>query len=192
MIQNQLAEKIERAISAAQAAGVLPAFEWDHAVPISRPRSPEQGDFATPVAMKLAGPARRAPHEVAQAIIAHLERDEVLDSAVVAGPGFINLRLDPLWLSGQVDKILQGGPAYANLDVGKGVRTQVEFISANPTGPLTVGHARNAILGDTLATLLEAAGYDVTREYYFNNAGLQMEALGETLQIRYLELLGDE
>ncbi len=191
MIQNELSEIIQRAVSAAQAAGLLPSFEWDGEVTIERPRNAEHGDFATPIAMKLAKPARRSPREVAQAIAAHLETGELLAAADIAGPGFINLRLNPHWLAEQVNLILQQGHAFADLALGQGIRTQVEFVSANPTGPLTVGHARNAVLGDTLATLLQAAGYEVTREYYFNNAGLQMESLGETLQIRYRELLGE-
>ncbi|MDQ4076772.1 MAG: arginine--tRNA ligase, partial [Chloroflexota bacterium] len=192
MIQSQLAEKIEQAIDRAQQSDALPQFQWDGEVPLERPRNPEHGDFATPVAMKLAKVARRSPRDVAQAIVDHLAIGELVTSAEIAGPGFINLRMNPNWLAEQVNVILEKGRSYANLDIGEGLRTQVEFVSANPTGPLTVGHARNAVLGDTLATLLEAAGYDVTREYYFNNAGLQMEALGETLKIRYLELLGEE
>lgn len=191
MIQDQLAEQIQLAVAAAQSAGALPAFEWDQDVAIDRPRNPEHGDFATPVALKLQKLAGARPRDVAEAIVAHLPINGLIHAAEIAGPGFINLRLNPTWLTSQVDAVLHDGAAYANLDVGRGVRTQVEFVSANPTGPLTVGHARGAILGDTLATLLGAAGYEVTREYYFNNAGLQMENLGESLQIRYGELLGE-
>jgi arginyl-tRNA synthetase len=191
MVQQELAEQIRQAIAAAQEAGALPAFEWDNEVIIERPRKAEHGDFATPVALKLAKPSGSKPRDVAERIAAHLETGALIASAEIAGPGFINLRLHPDWLTGQVDAILEQGSGFAELAVGEGVRTQVEFVSANPTGPLTVGHARGAVLGDTLASLLEAAGYEVTREYYFNNAGLQMESLGETLQIRYLELLGD-
>ncbi len=192
MIQEQLAAKIQAAIQQAQQVGALPPFEWDGEVPLDRPRNAEHGDFATPVALKLAKPAKRAPRDVAQAIVAHLQLGELITSAEIAGAGFINLRMNPHWLAEQVNLILEQGSPYANLDIGAGIKTQVEFVSANPTGPLTVGHARNAVLGDTLSTLLAAAGYDVTREYYFNNAGLQMQSLGETLQIRYLELLGEE
>lgn len=123
--------------------------------------------------------------------MAHLPAQGVVARAEVAGPGFVNLWIDPTWFAAQVDGILDAGAAYANLELGAGQTLQVEFVSANPTGPLTVGHARGAVLGDTLARLMEAAGYEVTREYYFNNAGLQMEALGESLRIRYLALLGE-
>ncbi|HEX8684248.1 MAG TPA: arginine--tRNA ligase [Ardenticatenaceae bacterium] len=192
MIQDQLAAHIQQAIAAAQSAGALPAFDWDNEVVMDRPRNAEHGDFATPVALKLQKLAGTKPRAVAEAIVAHLPTGDLIHAAEIAGPGFINLRLNPAWLTSQLDTILQAGPAYADLDIGQGRKTQVEFVSANPTGPLTVGHARGAILGDTLATLLQAAGYEVVREYYFNNAGLQMENLGESLQIRYLQLLGIE
>src|SRR5690606_15211974 len=116
----------------------------------------------------------------------------LLAAAEIAGPGFINLRLDPDWLTRQVDAVLATGASYADLDLGRGKRAQVEFVSANPTGPLTVGHGRGAVIGDTLGNILEAGGFEVTREYYFNDGGLQMKNLAESVRVRARQLLGEE
>jgi arginyl-tRNA synthetase len=110
----------------------------------------------------------------------------------IAGPGFVNVSLDKGWLARQVDRVLERGASYADLNLGEGRRAQVEFVSANPTGPLSVGHGRNAVIGDTLANVLEAAGWDVTREYYYNDGGRQMEVLGESVKLRLRELLGED
>jgi arginyl-tRNA synthetase len=112
-------------------------------------------------------------------------------SAEIAGPGYVNFRLRPDWLARQVDRVLAAGPRYADQELGAGRRAQVEFISANPTGPLTVGHARNAVLGDTLANVLAATGWRVTREYYFNDGGLQMKNLAESARLRARQELGE-
>jgi len=132
------------------------------------------------------------PRELAQRIVERLEIDTTLvDRIDVAGPGFINFRFTPVWYLRRLDTILERGASFGRLDAGKKTKTQVEFVSANPTGPLTVGHGRGAVFGDTVARLLEWTGYDVTREYYFNNAGRQMRILGDSVRLRYLELLGD-
>ena len=134
--------------------------------------------------------ARKAPLQIAQTLVEHMPSHEAIGQVDVAPPGFINFTLSDAWLARQVDTILDEGSHFGSLSVGHGRKTQVEFVSANPTGPLTVGRTWGAVLGDAIANLLEAAGYDVSREYYFNNAGRQMRLLGESVRARYLELLG--
>jgi arginyl-tRNA synthetase len=131
-----------------------------------------------------------APPKIAQAIVRHLPTADYLGQATVAGPGFVNLTLAPAWIAAQVDVIRAAGMAWGGLDMGHGQSAQVEFVSANPTGPLHIGRTWGAVLGDSIARLLEAAGYQVTREYYFNNAGRQMQILGQSVQARYRELIG--
>jgi arginyl-tRNA synthetase len=183
MTRNTIQKLITNTLIAAQAAGSVPATELPEVV-VEQPQRPEHGDFATPIALTLAKPMRRAPREVAQAIVAHLPASEMIAAVEIAGPGYINLRLRPDWLARQIDRMLSEGPRYADQDLGAARRAQVEFISANPTGPLTVGHARNAVLGDTLANILAATGWQVTREYYFNDGGLQMKNLAESVRLR--------
>lgn len=157
------------------------------------PRHDGQGDFATNFAMVLAGKEKRNPREIAGQLVELLNRDEgLLDKVEIAGPGFVNLFLKPSVWSTVLAPINEQGRAFGLSDIGKGKKVMVEFVSANPTGPLSVGHGRNAILGDTVARLLKAAGHDVTREYYFNNAGRQMRVLADSLKARYLEKLGLE
>jgi arginyl-tRNA synthetase len=164
MVQKVLQTLILTALRAAQASGTLPPVELPEIV-VEQPQRPEHGDFATPAALSLAKPMRRAPREIAQAIVDHLPASELVAAVEVAGPGYVNLRLRSDWLAAQVDRVLSDGACYADQVLGAGRRAQVEFISANPTGPLTVGHARNAVLGDTLANVLAATGWQVTREY---------------------------
>jgi arginyl-tRNA synthetase len=161
------------------------------------PRDPSHGDLATNVAMQLARPFRRPPRAIADALAASLNRRIESDSELarslasveVAGPGFLNFRFASAHLADGVAEILRAGPRFGRTDSGAGRRAIVEYVSANPTGPLTVGHGRNAVLGDTLANLLEWTGWAVTREYYFNNAGRQMRILGESVKARAAELL---
>jgi len=157
------------------------------------PNQANFGDLSTNVALSVAKGLKRNPREVAQEIIDNITLDKnVLEKIEIAGPGFINFFFNPEYLA-QIIKIIHA----QETEFGKskkylGVRANVEFISANPTGPLTVGHGRNAVVGDTVANLLEAVGYDVDREYYFNNAGRQMRVLGDSVRYRYLELLGEK
>lgn len=158
---------------------------------IEEPNQPEHGDASTNVAMMLAKPLKNNPRAIAQQIVDGLEYDEKKISAVeIAGPGFINFRFAEDYLFDELGEILGTGSEYGKTDAYKGKKVLVEFVSANPTGPLTVGHGRNAVLGDTVSRLLEWTGADVEREYYFNDAGRQMRVLGESVQARYLELLG--
>ncbi len=192
MIQlpKEHAKLIEDAIKAAQAAGDLPEFDIPE-IPIEAPKKPEHGDYACPIALRLAKDAKMKPPQIAQAIEKHLQPAEFVGAVELAGP-FINFRLDETWLKGQVEVIIAEGDDLFKLDIGAGKTAQVEFVSANPTGPLHIGRSRGAIVGDATARVLEAAGYAVQREYYFNNAGVQMQNLGKSLKFRYMEKLGRE
>ncbi len=160
---------------------------------VETPRHDGQGDFATNFAMVLAGKEKRNPREIAGQLVALLEADDtLLDKVEIAGPGFVNLFLKPAVWSTVLAPIDEQRQQFGLTNIGNSKKVMVEFVSANPTGPLSVGHARNGILGDTIARLLDATGFDVTREYYFNDAGRQMRVLGGSLQARYLELLGEE
>ena len=157
-----------------------------------KPRVAEHGDLTSNVALILAKQFGKNPRQFAQDIVSHLGVDKTLVDAVeVAGPGFINFRFSDKFYVQQLPDILEKGSSYGKIDLGKGKKTNVEFVSANPTGPLTVGHGRNAVYGDTVANLLEWTNHNVTREYYFNNAGRQMRVLGDSVRLRYLELLSN-
>ncbi|MDA0378128.1 MAG: arginine--tRNA ligase [Bacteroidetes bacterium] len=165
--------------------GFTPEFE--------QPANPEHGDLSCNAAMQLARHFRKAPRQIADELAGHL-RSQPLDASriaavEVAGPGFLNFRFADAHLADSLATILAAGDGWGRTTSGAGQRAMVEFVSANPTGPLTVGHGRNAVLGDTIATLLDWAGYDVTREYYFNDAGRQMRVLGESVRARYLSLV---
>lgn len=187
-IPQDLARQVERAIRSAQEAGALPAFDIPP-IKVTRSDRPEYGDYATPAAMQLAKPARMKPDHIAEAILAHFPPTEYV-AAVDRVGGFMNFRLAEAWLQRQVDLILEQGESFAQMDDFAGKRAQVECVSANPTGPITVGRVRGGVMGDTLARLLRAMGYRVEMEYYFNNAGRQMRKLGESLKARYRERLG--
>lgn len=182
------AKLIEQAIQAAQAAGDLPAFE-SPAIEISTPKRADQGDYASNIAMKITRLVNQPAPAVANTIVKHLPQADFVESVVVAG-AFINFTLSKTFVEQQIEAIIAEGDALFTLEIGKGKRAQVEFVSANPTGPLTVGRSRGGIVGDAMARVLEAAGYNVEREYYFNNAGNQMVMLGNSLKIRYLQALG--
>jgi arginyl-tRNA synthetase len=180
----------EAAASAASGLGLDPS-----AIPeaeLERPRQKEHGDWATNLALVLAPKAGKPPRAVAEAIVAAFPQTNVVEGLEVAGPGFINIRLRPVWLHDVLRDILQRGPAYGRRETPRGKRVQVEFVSANPTGPLHVGHARNTVLGDAIASILEADGYEVEREYYWNDTGTQMDLLGESVEARYLTRFGVE
>lgn len=191
MLTNiQIAALITTALTDAQHAGDLPAFEIP-AVVVERPKDANHGDYATPTAMGLAKLARMAPLKIAQAIAKHLPKADYLGHVEVAPPGFINIRLADAWLSQQVETILSQADKFGHLSIGQRKKVQVEYISANPTGPLTVGSGRNAVLGDTIANVLDTAGYTVQREYYINDVGAQVAHLGDALYARYKQALGE-
>jgi len=162
------------------------------AVPIvlERPKSLQHGDYASSLAMQLAKPMKRNPREIAQALAAALPASPYLDKAEVAGAGFVNLYLKPAAKQRVVRAVLENERAFGRVNLGRGRKVQVEFVSANPTGPLHVGHGRGAAYGASLSSLLEAAGYAVSREYYVNDAGRQMDILALSVWLRYLEISG--
>lgn len=178
------------AIEAEIAAGGLPSDLKLDAITAEPPRDAAHGDVSTNAAMVLAKPAKMKPRDIAEKLVARLATVDDITAAEIAGPGFINLRLaTPLWL-GVVRHVLEQGVAFGASTMGGGQKVNVEYVSANPTGPLHVGHARGAVFGDALAALLAKAGYDVTKEYYINDAGAQVDALARALHFRYLEVLG--
>lgn len=158
-----------------------------------RPKAEAHGDISVNLAMLLAKSLKQNPRQIAQEIVNALSLDSrQIEKVEIAGPGFINFFLAEEGLQARVPEILQGGENYGRFTVGEARPAMVEFVSANPTGPLTVGHGRGAVVGDTVANLLEWLGYRVTREYYFNDAGRQMRVLGDSVRLRYLELLGEK
>jgi arginyl-tRNA synthetase len=191
MIRDDLAGMIESAAQAAMAAGELPQVVLPELV-IERPAKREHGDYATNLPMRLARAARANPIEIAKSIAARIPLAGGISAAEVAPPGFINFRLSEPWLAAQVGAIVDAGASFGNVALGNGQRVQVEFVSANPTGPLTAGNGRGAAIGSVLASVLEAAGYAVEREYLVNDAGTQTEVFGRTLVARYQQLLGKD
>ncbi|MBI4238496.1 MAG: arginine--tRNA ligase [Deltaproteobacteria bacterium] len=163
----------------------VPAFE------LETPKQAAHGDFATNLAMVLARTLRQPPRQVAETLIKHLPPDAAIAQAVVAGPGFINCTLAPDWLFAQLAHVVQAGPRFGTSPTHAGERCLVEFVSANPTGPLHVGHGRGAIYGDVLGNVLRAVGYDVIKEYYLNDTGVQIRTLGRSVWLRLRELQGE-
>ena len=189
LIRDQLAALIRDAIRDAQGAGDLPAFDVPR-IEITRPKIAAHGDYSTSAALALAKAAGVAPPRIAQHIVDHLPIHPAVGKVEIAMPGYVNFTLSEAWLAQQTQVILDGGPDWANLDVGQGKRVQVEHGSANPTGPLHFGTARNFVVGDTIANILEAAAYEVQREYYVNDAGSQVRKFGESIYARYAQALG--
>jgi arginyl-tRNA synthetase len=187
VIEERLAALVREALEASAPAlglqGDLPEVE------ISVPKAKEHGDFATNVALALAGRVGRPPREVAEALVAHLPAAPFVERVEVAGVGFLNFFVTDDWLHEALREAARLGPAYGRAEpLGRSV--QVEFVSANPTGPLHIGHARNAVIGDAIASVMEAAGWRVEREYYFNDAGRQMDLFGASVEARYLQRFG--
>ncbi|NBR34963.1 MAG: arginine--tRNA ligase [Rhodobacteraceae bacterium] len=173
-------------------AGDLPSGLDFANVTVEPPRDPLHGDMATNAAMVLAKPAGAKPRDIAEKLAALLVADARVTTAEVAGPGFLNMRLDAVVWQGVIGATLAAGTDYGRSDMGAGKRVNVEYVSANPTGPLHVGHTRGAVFGDALASLLAYAGYDVTREYYINDGGAQVDVLARSVYLRYLEAHGQE
>ena len=177
------------ALGAMAAEGALPEGLDHGAVTVEPPRDAAHGDMATNAAMVLSRPAGMRPRELAEALAGRLAADGRIEAAEVAGPGFLNLRLSDAAWQGVVAAALEDG--FGRSAMGGGARVNVEYVSTNPTGPLHVGHARGAVFGDALAALLEFAGHEVTREYYVNDGGAQVDALARSVYLRYLEALGE-
>ena len=189
LIRENIAHLVRQALTDAQTADALPSVAVDE-VAIERPQNPEHGDFASSLPLKLARPMRMNPLQIAERIAERIPADGLLQSASAARPGFINFALSQAWLQRQVDAIRQAGDAFGSIDAGGGQRVQIEFVSANPVGPLHIAHARGGVIGSALANALQAAGYDVTREYYFNDAGAQIGHFSRTLLARYKQQCG--
>jgi arginyl-tRNA synthetase len=189
LIRTEIAQLIEKAVKKAQKKGDLPKFDIP-AITLERPKNPDHGDYATPLALGLARYARMAPVKIAEQIVRRMEQPDYLAEATIAHPGFINIRLSEAWLAQKVETILAEADDFGRVNQGHDKRVQIEFISANPTGPLTIGSGRNAVLGDTLANVLQAAGYNVAREYYVNDVGTQVDNLGKAMYARYAQALG--
>ncbi|UYN93922.1 MAG: arginine--tRNA ligase [Enhydrobacter sp.] len=183
--------EIEAALRSMQAAGELPAALDFSAITAEPPRDPAHGDIATNAAMVLAKAAGKKPRDIAGPLLARLETNADVVDGSVAGPGFINLRLSDSFWRERLRDCLKAGIAYGDSTLGAGRKVNVEYVSANPTGPLHVAHARGAVVGDALANLLAKAGYDVTKEYYINDAGAQVDTLGRSTYLRYKEALGE-
>lgn len=190
-IKSKLTELVAQGLYIAQRDGELPNHGPDEIL-VERPHNSEHGDFSSSLALKLARPLRLAPMVIAQKIADQIPKSDAIEQVSVIDPGFINIHLKSAWLAAQVDEVLDQGDEFGNINVGVGKRVQVEFVSVNPTGPLHVGHARGAVLGSALAALLEAAGYDVEREYYINDAGSQMDRFNQSLYARYSQAIGKE
>ncbi|WP_028029516.1 arginine--tRNA ligase [Gemmobacter nectariphilus] len=178
------------ALDTLEAEGTLPAGLDRGNIAVEPPRDPAHGDMATNAAMVLAKPAGKAPRVIADALAARLAADPRIASAEVAGPGFLNLRLAPAVWQAQIAAILRADGDYGRSAIGQGRKVNVEFVSANPTGPMHVGHVRGAVVGDALSNLLAFAGWDVTREYYINDGGAQVDVLARSAFERYREANG--
>ena len=171
---------------------VAPEFADSLSVVLDRPKQAQHGDYACNLAMQLAKPLRRSPRDIAQALIAALPASTVIDKVEIAGAGFINVFITTAAKQSVVQGVLQLGDDYGRLNIGAGRKLQVEFVSANPTGPLHVGHGRGAAVGDCLCRLLQTAGWDVTREFYYNDAGAQIENLMLSVQLRCKGITPDD
>ncbi len=191
IVKQRLTELLMQAASEAQRLGKLPSVTLPE-VAIERPQNPEHGDYASSFPLKLARATGVNPLAIAENMVGLIVPSPEIDTITVAPPGFINFTLKSDWLTRQVDSILVAGDSYGNIDLGRGSRVQLEFVSVNPTGPLHVGHGRGAILGDALANVLTATGYKVEKEYYINDAGSQIDAFYRSLYARYQQCLGVE
>jgi len=189
MIQIELASFLREAIAAAQRAGELPAFDVPR-FELERPARKEHGDWASGIALAISRYAQRKPREIADVLVTHLPDHPHIAKVEVAGPGFINFTLSHHWLTEVVREVERADEAWGRSTAAEPERTQVEFVSANPTGPMHLGHGRWAAVGDTIARLLEWTGHPVEREFYINDHGVQMRKFGESIAARYLQLLG--
>lgn len=190
-MKDKIHSLLTEAVQQLAATDILDSAPSSDSIEVSRTRDASHGDFASNIAMKLAKQARRNPREVAQAIIDALPSDDMVERAEIAGPGFINFYVARDATLSTVSTVLEQGEQYGKSDIGAGQAIQVEFVSANPTGPLHVGHGRGAAYGAVVANLLSAVGYQVEREYYVNDAGRQMHILAASVWLRYLDLAGE-
>jgi arginyl-tRNA synthetase len=191
MLQQELARCLQQAVLKAQQEGALASAALPEVL-IEHPQNPEHGDFASGLPLRLARAMRMSPMAIAEKISEHIVPPPQIDKVWIAPPGFINFILREGWLSTEVESILAAGESYGDIELGKGKRVQVEFVSVNPTGPLHVGHGRGAVLGSTLANVFTVSGYAVEKEYYTNDMGNQIDNFGRSLYARYRQCLGKE
>ncbi len=189
LVKDTIVKAVADALERAHRDGVL-NVDTVPLIEVERPNNPDHGDFATNLPLRLARAARANPLQLAEAIAVRVETGPEIASVASAPPGFINFRLSDRWLQEQVEAVRSAGDAFGAAQIGQGRKVMVEFVSVNPTGPVHVGHTRGAVLGSALANALAAAGYDVTREYYVNDAGSQMEAFYRSVWVRYQQALG--
>ena len=193
-MKDKIIGKISDAFSEAIASGEFEATDINikDMIKLEVPKDKQHGDFACNIAMVLAKALRKAPRQIAETVVSHISTDEDIKQIEIAGAGFINFYLTPNWLYKTMEEIEVKGKDYGKIDLGKGKKVMVEFVSANPTGPMHMGNARGGALGDCLASVLEYAGYEVTREFYVNDAGNQIEKFGNSLNARYIQALKGE
>jgi arginyl-tRNA synthetase len=189
-LQIALAADIAEGLAAAEKAGAIPAVSKAPSIVVERPSDPELGDYASPIGLALSKQLKRPPMDIIQAIAEHMPKKEYIGKIDAVAPGFLNIRLNPGWMTARLDDLLEGD-LTEGINVGEGQRLNFEFISANPTGPLTLGNARTAFSVDTLAKVLTSAGFNVTREFYINDAGAQVKKLGESVVRRALQARGE-
>lgn len=188
MLKQKLTQSLEQAVIEAQQRGALVSTSLPE-VTVEHPQNPEHGDYASSLPLKLARATEVSPLVIAQRLVELMPPLPEISQIVVAPPGFINFTLKDSWLAEQVESILGAGDSYGSIDLGRGSRIQLEFVSVNPTGPLHVGHGRGAVLGSTLANILSAANYRVEKEYYINDVGNQIDAFSRSLYARYQQCL---
>ena len=191
LLIETIQQLVSQALDTARQEGTL-QLETMPEIQVERPSNSDHGDFATNLPLRLARATRINPLELAQSLAAHIATGDVIDRVEAAPPGFINFYLNESWLQQQVETVRQAGNQFGNVESGQGRKVMVEFVSVNPTGPVHVGHTRGAVLGSALANVLEAAGYDVTREYYVNDAGNQMQLFYRSVLAAYKKTLGHE
>jgi arginyl-tRNA synthetase len=189
---NYITDIVNKELKELSASGTLPTGLEFKNVTVEPPRDSSHGDVATNAAMVLAKQAKMKPRDIADALAARLREIADIETVEVAGPGFINMRLATSFWHARLAEVLAAGTDYGTSSVGAGEKVNVEYVSANPTGPMHVGHARGAVVGDAVASLLQKAGYDVTREYYINDSGSQIDVLAKSLHLRYREALGED
>ena len=191
LVLDSIIETLVHAVERCRRDGFL-QLDTVPEIQVERPSNPQHGDFATSLPLRLARATRINPLTLAETLVQNIPDTEAVDRVEAAAPGFINFQLKNSWLQEQVETVRHLGSRYGNLDQGQGRRIMVEFVSVNPTGPVHVGHTRGAVLGSSLANILSAAGYDVTREYYVNDAGSQMDAFYSSVLARYKQALGQQ
>jgi len=190
VIKNDIRSALKQVLENCYQQGTLTSGEFPAEIQLEVPKNPEHGDYASNLAMTLARPESKAPRQIAEILVTALRANALFDAVDIAGPGFINFRLAASYWATVLHRIYAEQGTFGRSQIGAGVKVQVEFVSANPTGPLHIGHGRGAVVGDALASILAAVGFEVQREYYINDAGNQVQTLGRSILLRLRELQG--